>query len=59
MHHAREDARRRHFLTKATSPNESRLDAGLAAESLPALLSFRPDLELAAAELAAGRLAFG
>jgi MoxR-like ATPase len=35
------------------------LDAGLAAESLPALLSFRPDLELAAAELAAGRLAFG
>jgi MoxR-like ATPase len=33
------------------------LDAGLAAESLPALLSVRPDLELAAAELAAGRLA--
>ena len=35
------------------------LDAGLAAESLPVLLSYRPDLELAAAELAAGRLAFG
>ena len=35
------------------------LDAGLAAESLPALLRVRPDLELAAAELAAGRLAFG
>ena len=35
------------------------LDAGLAAESLPALLRFRPDLELAAAELAAGRLARG
>src|SRR5262249_5191631 len=35
------------------------LDAGLAAESLPALLRFRADLELAAAELAAGRLAGG
>jgi len=35
------------------------LDAGLAAESLPALLRLRPDLELAAAELAAGRLARG
>ena len=35
------------------------LDAGLAAESLPALLRYRPDLELAAEELAAGRLAWG
>jgi MoxR-like ATPase len=35
------------------------LDAGLAAESLPVLLRLRPDLELAAAELAAGRLARG
>ena len=35
------------------------LDAGLAAESLPALLRSRPDLELAAAELAAGGLACG
>ena len=34
------------------------LDAGLAAESLPALLRYRPDLELAAEELAAGRLAW-
>ena len=31
------------------------LDAGLAAESLPVLLRLRPDLELAAAELGAGR----
>ena len=35
------------------------LDAGLAAESLPALLRYRPDLERAAAELAAGRRAWG
>jgi len=35
------------------------LDAGLAAESLPTLLRYRPDLELAAEELAAGRLAWG
>ena len=35
------------------------LDAGLAAESLPTLLRYRPDLERAAAELAAGRLAWG
>jgi len=34
------------------------LDAGLAAESLPTLLRYRPDLELAAEELAAGRLAW-
>jgi MoxR-like ATPase len=32
------------------------LDAGLAAESLPTLLGHRADLDLAAAELAAGRL---
>ena len=32
------------------------LEAGLAAESLPVLLSHRSDIELAAAELAAGRL---
>ena len=32
------------------------LDAGLAAESLPELLSYRADLERAAAELAAGQL---
>jgi MoxR-like ATPase len=32
------------------------LDAGLAAESLPVLLEYRADLELAAAELDAGRL---
>jgi MoxR-like ATPase len=35
------------------------LDAGLAAESLPALLGSRPDLELAAARLAGGQLAGG
>jgi MoxR-like ATPase len=35
------------------------LDAGLAAESLPVLLSYRSDIELAVAELAAGRSADG
>ena len=35
------------------------LDAGLAAESLPVLLGYRSDIELAVAELAAGRLADG
>ena len=35
------------------------LDAGLAAESLPVLLGYRSDIELALAELAAGRLADG
>jgi MoxR-like ATPase len=35
------------------------LDAGLAAESLPVLLDYRSDIELAVAELAAGRLADG
>jgi MoxR-like ATPase len=35
------------------------LDAGLAAESLPELLSYRADLERAAAELAAGELPGG
>jgi hypothetical protein len=57
------DLRQRPSVTQtlewARSPGTQDLDAGLAAESLPALLRLRPDLELAAAELAAGRLARG
>ena len=34
------------------------LDAGLAAGSLPVLLGYRPDLELAAAELGLSRLSW-